>query len=282
MHEIESKDALREQLSEWRRAGDHIALVPTMGNLHAGHLHLVNVAREHAERVVVSIFVNPTQFGDGEDYENYPRTIEKDKRQLKRVRADILFTPDVDTIYPFGADTATSITVPVLTQEFCGSYRPGHFDGVTTVVSRLFSLVQPDAAVFGKKDYQQYLVVERLIEDLSLPIKLIGAETQRDEDGLAISSRNQYLSESERKKAPELHDVLQSMREELLSGKKDFNELEENAVFDLKRIGFAPEYVSIRKADDLDEAEPGDRELVILAATFLGDTRLIDNVVVNL
>jgi pantoate--beta-alanine ligase len=282
LHEIESKDALREQLSEWRRAGDHIALVPTMGNLHAGHLHLINVAREHAERVVVSIFVNPTQFGDGEDYENYPRTIEKDKRQLKRVRADILFTPDVDTIYPFGTDTATSITVPVLTQEFCGSFRPGHFDGVTTVVSRLFSLVQPDAAVFGMKDYQQYLVVERLIKDLSIPIKLVGAETQREEDGLAISSRNQYLSESERQKAPELHDVLQSMREELLSGKKDFNELEENAVFDLERIGFAPEYVSIRKADDLNEAEPGDRELVILAATFLGDTRLIDNVVVNL
>ena len=177
MHKVETKEALREQLSDWRRAGEHIALVPTMGNLHTGHLHLISLAREHAERVVVSIFVNPTQFADGEDYEKYPRTIERDKRQLKRVNADLLFTPDVDTIYPFGTDIATSVTVPVLTEEFCGSFRPGHFDGVTSVVSRLFSLVQPDATVFGMKDYQQLLVIRRLVEDLSLPIKVIAAET---------------------------------------------------------------------------------------------------------
>ena len=282
MREIENKEAMRELISEWRRAGDEVALVPTMGNLHSGHLHLINVARAHADRVVVSIFVNPTQFGEDEDYEKYPRTIEKDKLQLKRVKTDALFMPDVDTIYPFGTDSATSVTVPVLTEEFCGSFRPGHFDGVTTVVSRLFSLVQPEVAVFGEKDYQQLLVVQRLVEDLSLPIKIISAETQRESDGLAISSRNQYLSEAERKKAPELYAVLQSMRNEILNDADDYAELEENAVFDLERIGFAPEYISIRRADDLGEPEPGDRKLVILAAVYLGETRLIDNITVNL
>ena len=282
MREFESKEALREQLGEWRRARDHIALVPTMGNLHAGHLHLVNVAREHAERVVVSIFVNPTQFGDGEDYEKYPRTIEKDKLQLKRAKTDGLFMPDVDTMYPFGTDVATSVTVPVLTEEFCGEFRPGHFDGVTSVVSRLFSLVQPDVAVFGKKDYQQLLVIKRLVEDLSLPIRIIEAETQRESDGLAISSRNQYLNDAQRKKAPELYRVLQSVRDELLDDNDDYAELEENAAFDLSRIGFEPEYVSIRKADDLGEPARGERALVVLAAAYLDDTRLIDNVLVKL
>ncbi|MBT8077299.1 MAG: pantoate--beta-alanine ligase [Gammaproteobacteria bacterium] len=282
MREIENKEEMRELIGEWRRAGDDVALVPTMGNLHVGHLHLINVAREHADRVVVSIFVNPTQFGEDEDYEKYPRTIEKDKLQLKRVKTDALFMPDVETIYPFGTDSATSVTVPVLTEEFCGSFRPGHFDGVTTVVSRLFSLVQPEVAVFGEKDFQQLLIVKRLVEDLSLPIKVISAETQREKDGLAISSRNQYLSEEERKKAPELYSVLQSMRSEILNDADHFGELEKNAVFDLERIGFAPEYVSIRKADDLGEPEPGERRLVILAAVYLGETRLIDNVTINL
>lgn len=282
MREIDTKELLREQIGEWRRAGDEVALVPTLGNLHVGHLHLITTAREHADRVVVSIFVNPTQFGDGEDYEKYPRTIEKDKLQLKRVKTDALFLPDVDTIYPFGTDSATSVTVPVLTEEFCGSFRPGHFDGVTTVVSRLFSLVQPDVAVFGKKDYQQLLVVRRLVEDLSLPVKIVEAETQRESDGLAISSRNQYLDDGERQKAPELYATLKSMREDLLNGASDFAELEENAVFDLERIGFEPEYISIRRAEDLAEPTPDDRQLVILAAAYLGDTRLIDNVLVNL
>ena len=282
MREIETKELLREQISEWRRAGDEIALVPTMGNLHSGHLYLINVAREHADRVIVSIFVNPTQFGEGEDYEKYPRTIEKDKLQLRRVNTDALFMPDVDTIYPFGTDSATSVTVPVLTEEFCGSFRPGHFDGVTTVVSRLFSLVQPDVAVFGKKDYQQLLVIKRLVEDLSLPIKIVEAETQRESDGLAISSRNQYLDQAERKKAPELFAVLKTMSSEMLNDADDFSELEENAVFDLERIGFEPEYISIRRADDLGEPDAEDRQLVILAAAYLGDTRLIDNILVQL
>ena len=282
MREVQSKEELRELLAEWRAAGEHVALVPTMGNLHAGHLHLVRVARKHAERVVVSIFVNPTQFGEGEDYEQYPRTIQKDRRQLKRVDVDILFMPNVDTIYPFGTDSATSVTVPVLTEELCGSFRPGHFEGVTTVVSRLFSLVQPDVAVFGEKDYQQLLVVRRLVEDLSLPVEVIAAKTQREDDGLAISSRNQYLGDAERNKAPELYRVLTEVGEELHSGNKRFGELEENALFDLSKIGFKPEYVSIRRSNDLSAPDPAERNLVILAAAYLGETRLIDNVQVVL
>ncbi len=204
MQEISTTETLREQLAEWRHAGDHIALVPTMGNLHEGHLSLVRLAHRHAERVVVSIFVNPTQFGEGEDYEEYPRSLEADKRKLKRLNVDLLFAPDVETMYPLGIDNATSVTVPVLTDELCAAFRPGHFDGVTTVVSRLFSLVQPDVAVFGQKDYQQQYVIRHLVEDLSLPIEIISGPTQREEDGLAMSSRNQYLSEQERAIAPQL------------------------------------------------------------------------------
>ena len=196
MQEISTTAALREELSDWRHSGDHIALVPTMGNLHDGHLSLVRLARKHAERVVVSIFVNPTQFAEGEDFEGYPKSLERDRRRLSRLHTDLVFVPDLETMYPFGIDNATSVTVPVLTDDLCGSFRPGHFDGVTSVVSRLFSLVQPDVAVFGQKDYQQQLVICRLTEDLSLPIKIICGPTQREEDGLALSSRNQYLSDS--------------------------------------------------------------------------------------
>ncbi|MDX1481668.1 MAG: pantoate--beta-alanine ligase, partial [Woeseiaceae bacterium] len=163
MHDITEKDALREIIADWRRAGEHVALVPTMGSLHDGHLALVDIARQNAERVVVSIFVNPTQFGDDEDYEDYPRSLELDKRKCKRANVDLVFAPEVDTMYPFGTDTATSVTLPVLTDDLCGQLRPGHFDGVTSVVSRLFSLVQPDVAVFGQKDYQQLIVLRRMV-----------------------------------------------------------------------------------------------------------------------
>lgn len=282
MQEISTTAALREQLSEWRHADDHIALVPTMGNLHDGHLSLVSLARKHAERVVVSVFVNPTQFGEGEDYEDYPQSLERDKRQLKRLNTDLLFVPDVETMYPFGIDNATSVTVPVLTDDLCGSFRPGHFDGVTSIVSRLFSLVQPDVAVFGQKDYQQQLVIRRLTEDLSLPIKIIRGPTQRDEDGLALSSRNQYLDAKERAIAPELFAILKGIGADLESGKRNYNDLEEHAVSDLRKLGFEPEYVSIRRADDLGMPDRDNDELVILAAATLGKARLIDNVIVRI
>ena len=253
-----------------------------MGNLHDGHLSLVSLARKHAERVVVSVFVNPTQFGDGEDFEDYPRSLERDKRRLKRLNTDLLFVPDVETMYPFGIDAATSVIVPLLTDELCGSFRPGHFDGVTSVVSRLFSLVQPDVAVFGQKDYQQQLVIRRLAEDLSLPIEIVCGPTQREEDGLAQSSRNQYLSEEERAIAPKLYEILSGVGNDLESGKRNYEELEKQAVSDLRKLGFEPDYVSIRRAENLGMPDRDNDELVVLGAAHMGKARLIDNVVVHI
>jgi len=282
VQEISTTEALREQLNEWRHAGEHIALVPTMGNLHDGHLSLVSLARKHAERVVVSVFVNPTQFAEGEDFADYPQSLELDRRRLKLLNTDLLFVPDIETMYPFGIDSATSITVPVLTDELCGSFRPGHFDGVTSVVSRLFSLVQPDVAVFGQKDYQQQLVIRRLTEDLSLPIEIICGPTQREEDGLAKSSRNQYLSDKERVIAPNLFAVLNKIGQGLESGKRNYDELEEHAVSELQKLHFEPEYVSIRRAEDLGVPDRDNDELVVLAAARLGKARLIDNILVHI
>jgi len=204
MKTIADKHELREQLADWRSEGEHIAIVPTMGNLHAGHIALVEAARKQAERVVVTVFVNPTQFGEGEDFDSYPRTIEKDARRLRKASADVLFVPGVETVYPFGIENATRITVPGLTEQLCGSFRPGHFDGVTTVVARLFALVQPDVAVFGQKDFQQQLVIRRMVDDLNLHIKMVTVPTVREPDGLAKSSRNAYLDENERRAAPAL------------------------------------------------------------------------------
>lgn len=279
---INDKTELREQLAEWRDAGEHVAIVPTMGSLHAGHISLVNAARDHAERIVVSVFVNPTQFGDGEDYDGYPRSFDKDTRRLRKVSADVLFSPDVDTVYPFGLDEATRITVPGLTENFCGSFRPGHFDGVTTVVARLFALVQPDVAIFGQKDYQQQLVIRRMVEDLNLPIEIVTAPTVRENDGLAMSSRNAYLTEVERELAPVLHELLTATGDALRAGSRDFGDLEATAMQRLQEVGFRPEYFAVRRAADL--GEPGDvvNELVILAAAWLGRARLIDNVVVRI
>jgi len=279
---ISTTRALREQLSDWRHSGDHIALVATMGNLHDGHLSLVRLARKHAERVVVSVFVNPTQFGEGEDFEDYPQSLERDKRMLKRFHTDLLFVPDIETMYPFGIENATSVTVPVLTDDLCGTFRPGHFDGVTSVVSRLFSLVQPDVAIFGQKDYQQQLVIRRLAEDLSLPIEIICGPTRREEDGLAQSSRNQYLSDKERAIAPNLFATLNDIGQDLESGKRNYDELEQHAVTKLLKLGFEPEYVSIRRAENLDMPDRDNDELIVLAAATLGKARLIDNVVVRI
>ena len=205
MEVVQSKAELNEFLGSWRHQREHVALVPTMGNLHEGHLSLVEIAAEHAERIVVTVFVNPTQFGAGEDFEEYPRTLKRDTQRLRKIQADVLFSPTVETIYPFGFENATLVTVPGLTQNFCGASRPGHFDGVTSVVARLFAIVQPDVAVFGQKDYQQQLIIRHMTEDLSLPIRIITAPTVREADGLAMSSRNQYLEENERAIAPQLY-----------------------------------------------------------------------------
>ena len=282
MQVITTRDELQEYLDEWRHNNEHVALVATMGNLHEGHIRLVNLAREHAERVVVTIYVNPTQFGPNEDFAEYPRTLERDTRRLKKVSADVLFIPADETVYPFGHDCATVVAVPGLTENFCGASRPGHFDGVTTVVARLFALVQPDVAVFGQKDYQQQLVIRYMTEDLNLPIRIITAETMREDDGLAMSSRNQYLTDAERAIAPELHRTLDRIGLELQSGKRDFEGLEKQAIAELEGAGFEIDYVAVRRAENLAIPDRDCDELVILAAVHLGKARLIDNVVITI
>ena len=278
---IETRDELQSQLNEWRHQNDHIALVPTMGNLHSGHVELVRQAREHAERVVVSVYVNPTQFGPDEDFEDYPRTLELDKRRLRSSGVDALFVPTDETMYPFGLDLATVVSVPGLTEHFCGASRPGHFDGVTTVVARLFALVVPDVAVFGQKDYQQQLVIRHMTSDMSLPVRIVTAPTVREEDGLAMSSRNSYLSDDERAAAPALYAALLATGEELQNGKRDFEELEQQGVEQLQEAGFEPEYYAIRRAQNLELPDRDCDELVVLAAGSLGKARLIDNVIVT-
>lgn len=277
-----TKQELAERIAEWRQLDEHVALVPTMGGLHAGHLSLVELAREHAERVVVSVFVNPTQFADGEDFDEYPRTLERDKLRLKKSAADMIFAPDIDTIYPFGPDKATIVSVPGLTENFCGATRPGHFDGVTTVVARLFAIVQPDVAVFGQKDYQQQLVIRRMTEDLNLPVSIITGETVRADDGLALSSRNGYLSDEEREVAPILYQTLCSVGQELQSGRRNFEELEATAKKRLVAVGFEVDYFAIRRALDLETPDRDCDDLVVLTAARLGAARLIDNIVVSI
>ena len=273
---------LAELIAEWRLQGEHVALVPTMGNLHKGHVSLVELAREHAERVVVSIFVNPTQFGEGEDFDEYPRTLDRDTRRLKTTPADAIFAPDIQTMYPFGIEMATRVSVPGLTENFCGASRPGHFDGVTTVVARLFAIVQPDVAVFGQKDYQQQLVIRQMKVDMSLPINIITGETVREDDGLAMSSRNSYLSKEERKTAPLLYGTLRSVCDSLQSGRRDFEDLEADAIERLTAGGFDVDYFAIRRAQNLEIPDRDCDELVVLTAARLGEARLIDNIVVTI
>lgn len=281
MQVITDKEELQELRDTWRHHGEHVALVPTMGNLHSGHISLVELAAEHAERVVITVFVNPTQFGDGEDFDDYPRTLERDTRRLKTLQADVVFVPEVEAVYPFGIENATTVSVPGLTQNFCGASRPGHFDGVTTVVARLFALVQPDVAIFGQKDYQQQLVIRHMTADLNLPIRIITAPTVREADGLAMSSRNQYLSEKEREVAPQLFATIRHIGEALQNGNRNIEELESEAVGRLEAAGFTPDYVAVRRAQNLDVPDRDSDDIVVLAAAQLGKTRLIDNVVVT-
>jgi pantoate--beta-alanine ligase len=278
---ITAKDELREQLDDWRQQDDHIAVVPTMGNLHVGHISLVELAREHAERVVVTVFVNPTQFGESEDFSDYPRTLDRDTRRLRKVGADILFMPAVETVYPFGIENATKVSVPGLSDNFCGSFRPGHFEGVTSVVARLFALVQPDVAVFGQKDFQQQMVIRRMVDDLNLSVKVLVGSTIREDDGLAMSSRNQYLTEDERTIAPALYRSLKEIGEHLQAGKRSYDELEQQGVDGLVEAGFKPDYVAIRRAQDLSAPDRDCDELVIMVAAHLGNARLIDNIIVS-
>jgi len=277
MQIVERADALRAQVAAWHGAGDRVAFVPTMGNLHAGHYSLLALARQHAARVVASIFVNPTQFGPHEDLDRYPRTPQADEAGLRQAGCDLLFRPEVEEMYPFGPAHCVQVRVPDLTRELDGAARPGHFDGVATVVLRLFHLVQPDLAVFGRKDFQQWRVIDYLVRDLSLPIEILAAPICRDRDGLALSSRNQYLTPAQRAIAPELHQSLVALRAAWAAG-APVEEVEAEALARLAAAGFVPDYVTVRRGQDLLRPAAGEREgLVALAAVRLGGTRLIDN-----
>lgn len=278
MKTVDTVVELREQIDAWRRQGERIAFVPTMGNLHAGHLKLVTRAFELADRVVASIFVNPLQFAPGEDFARYPRTLESDTEKLRVLGTDLLFAPDVDVMYPGGTGAATTITVPEISDILCGEFRPGHFSGVATVVARLFNMVQPDTAVFGEKDFQQLAVIRRMVRDLALPIVIEGVATEREPDGLAMSSRNQYLGAEERKQAPQMYAALRAAARALESGARDYAGLEAAGLKALENAGFRPEYFSIREAISLAPARTDGMELVVLAAGRLGGARLIDNI----
>ncbi len=277
MQQLDSITRLRDLLVTVRAAGQSIALVPTMGNLHAGHLSLVEIAKQHADFTVVSIFVNPSQFVAGEDFEHYPRTLATDLPQLQQLEVDLVFTPAVEEIYP--ASASTEVTVPELDSIYCGEYRPGHFKGVATVVTKLLNIVQPDVAVFGEKDYQQLLVIRSLVRDLNIPVDVIGGPIVREDNGLAMSSRNQYLTKMERERASLLYQCLDDMRSAIHDGDSDFAALEQQAISRLSEAGFKPEYVHVGDANDL--KSPSNGNIVIIAAAWLGKARLIDNVAVQ-
>ena len=275
MQVISTIAELRSRLSDERA----IAFVPTMGNLHEGHLDLMRLVRDHGSCVVASIFVNPLQFGPNEDFDRYPRTLEADCAKLQGL-ADVVFAPSVDEMYP--AQQTVFIELPPIANELCGASRPGHFRGMATVVLKLLNIVQPQAALFGKKDYQQLHIIRRMVSELNLPIRIIGGETVRAADGLALSSRNQYLNEAERGEAAFLYRTLQGMRQAILQGERDFEQLQQRAVEALAARGWLPDYVAVRNQSDLQPAGQLQRELVILAAARLGNTRLLDNIEVCL
>jgi pantoate--beta-alanine ligase len=268
---------LRAQVAAWRAAGERIALIPTMGNLHRGHMHLVEQAKTRTVRTVVSIFVNPMQFGPSEDYHSYPRTLEEDSRKLERVGVDLLFAPNAAEVYPRGLEGMTQVEVPGLSHTLCGAARPGHFTGVATIVTKLFNMVQPDVALFGEKDWQQLMVIRRLVADLNLPVDVVGIPTVREADGLAMSSRNDYLSTAERAIAPTLYATLGAAAQRLLIGERDYKAIEAVAWTTLEVAGFRPDYFEVRRAEDLDQPDKNDLDLLIIAAAWLGRARLIDN-----
>ncbi len=279
---IHAVNDLREQVAKWHRDGLTVGFVPTMGNLHDGHLALVDEAFRHADRVLVSVFVNPMQFGEGEDFDNYPRTLDEDRKALEAHDANLLFAPGVDEMYPRPQSEQTRVEVPGLSDILCGASRPGHFTGVATVVCKLFNMVQPDIAVFGEKDYQQLLVIRHMVRDLAMPVEIFSCPTVREPDGLAMSSRNSYLTGEQRRIAPKLHAMLEETGIALLQGHRDFTALEAQAIEVLANVGFEVDYFTIRDAETLFTPDPESNELVILVAARLGRPRLIDNLPVSL
>ncbi len=270
-----------KELREWRKTVGRVAFVPTMGNLHEGHLALVREAKKRADNVVVSIFVNRLQFGQGEDFDKYPRTLGQDSAKLEGEGVAVVFAPDEKELYP-NVEQRYNVEPPNLQNELCGRFRPGHFRGVATVVTKLFNIVQPDTACFGKKDYQQLAIIKGFAEDLNFNVEIVPVDTGRASDGLALSSRNQYLNENERAEAPRLFRELNKIAEALRGGNLAYAELEQTAIRNLTAAGWTVDYVEIRHAESLAVAHAGDKDLVVLAAARLGGTRLIDNVEVSL
>lgn len=282
MNTVKSVRELRAAVAQARAEGKQIAFVPTMGNLHAGHAALVEQATEHADFVVASIFVNPLQFGPSEDLDKYPRTLLADQEKLVKAGCHLLFTPTVEEIYPHGMAEQTRVCVPGVSEGLCGASRPGHFEGVATVVSKLFNMVQPDLAIFGQKDFQQLAVIRTLVRDLNMPIQIIGEPTVRAEDGLALSSRNGYLNAEQRAAAPVLYRTLQDMAMAIRTGERDYAKLARAAQQQHSAAGFRPDYLEVRESNTLRPATANDRQLVILVAAFIGNTRLIDNLAFDL
>lgn len=277
METVTTIAAVRQHVRRWRGEGRRVAFVPTMGNLHPGHVSLIEMARSHGDRFVASIFVNPMQFGPNEDFAHYPRTPTQDARMLADAGCDLMFTPDVAEIYPNGSERATRVDVPGLSSILDGEFRPGHFEGVATVVAKLFHIVEPDVAVFGEKDFQQLTIIRRMVADLCMPITIVAAPTVRDPDGLAMSSRNQYLTDEERQKAPLIHQLLLAAVARLQAGDRDFAAIERTALQALVASAFRPDYFSVRRADDLSPPRADTQHLVVLVAARLGRARLIDN-----
>ncbi|MBS7662008.1 pantoate--beta-alanine ligase [Pseudomonas lalucatii] len=282
MNTVKTIRDLRAAVAQARAEGKQIGFVPTMGNLHAGHAALVTKAAQRADFVVASIFVNPLQFGPNEDLATYPRTLAADQDRLLEAGCHLLFTPDVEEMYPDGMAGQTRVSVPGVAEGLCGASRPGHFEGVATVVTKLLNMVQPDLAVFGQKDFQQLAVIRTLVRDLNMPIQIIGEPTVRAEDGLALSSRNGYLTPEQRAVAPTLYRGLQRIAAALRAGERNFAELVAAAQEQQRAAGFRPDYLEIRQANSLRPATPEDRQLVILVAAFIGSTRLIDNLALDL
>ncbi len=278
---VQTIGELRQQLQQWRRQGQRTALVPTMGNLHAGHLKLVEKANTLADRSVASIFVNPAQFGPNEDFDSYPRTLQPDSEKLADRNLDLLFAPATREIYPQGSQQTTWVEVPEISNILCGASRPGFFRGVATVVSKLFNLFQPDTAVFGEKDWQQLQVIRRMTRDLNFSIDIVGVATERESDGLAMSSRNGYLTPEQRTLAPQLHATLQQLAQAIRDGNHHYSALEQAACRQLQQQGLKPDYVAVRDATSLDLPNGDNDNLRILAAAFLGKARLIDNIPVS-
>lgn len=282
MNTVRTVRELRSAVAHARKAGKRIGFVPTMGNLHSGHATLVTKAVQQADFVVASIFVNPLQFGAGEDLDKYPRTLAADQEKLLQAGCNLLFAPTVEEMYPGGMTGQTRVSVPQLSEGLCGASRPGHFEGVATVVSKLFNMVQPDIAVFGQKDYQQLAVIRAMVHDLNLPIQIIGEPTVRADDGLALSSRNGFLNEEERAIAPVLYRSLSQIAGAIKGGDHDFAVLRAEQVKQIEAAGLRLDYLEVRQGVHLRPATPEDQDVVILVAAFLGTTRLIDNLHLNL